>query len=274
VRWLRIGCALTLASFSLFPLTPGFVGLFATMCVFCFGYNAVMPQFEAITLSHLAARSALYGRIRVWGSAGFIAVVAVFGLAFDHVPMTWLPALLLPIYAALFASSFANDYRALPAHDAGMPAGFRERLAQPEVIAFFVVALLAQISFGPYCTFFSLYLEQHAYRPSALGAYWAIGVAAEILMFSVSARVFARWEATHVLIIALVSAALRWWATALFPENIGLMVLAQLTHALNFAAFFAACMQLLARFFPGRTSGHAQGFTTDSRPVSTACSAH
>ena len=93
-------------------------------------------------------------------------------------------------------------------------------------------------------------------------------------MFSVSARVFARWEATHVLIIALVSAALRWWATALFPENIGLMVLAQLTHALNFAAFFAACMQLLARFFPGRTSGHAQGFTTDSRPVSAACSAH
>ena len=37
------------------------------------------------------------------------------------------------------------------------------------------------------------------------------------------------------------------------------MVVAQVTHALNFAAFFAACMQLLVRFFPGRMNGHAQG---------------
>ena len=259
VRWLRVGCALTLASFGVFLLPLGFTGLFVAMCVFCFAYNAVMPQFEAITLSHLTGRSALYGRIRVWGSIGFIAVVATFGIAFDHVPITLLPALMLPIYAALFASSFVNDYRAPPAHEAATPGGFRERLAQRQVIAFFVVALLAQISFGPYYTFFSLYLEQHAYRPSALGAYWAIGVAAEIAMFAASARVFARWEATNVLTVALVSAALRWWATALFPENVTLMVLAQLTHALNFAAFFAACMQLLVRFFPGRLNGHAQG---------------
>lgn len=259
VRWLRIGCALTLASFAIFLLPLGFAGLFAAMCVFCFAYNAVMPQFEAITLSHLVGRSALYGRIRVWGSVGFITVVAAFGLVFDHVPMTWLPALMLPIYALLFASSFTNDYRAAPAHEVATPGKFREHLARREVIAFFVVALLAQISFGPYYTFFSLYLEHHAYRPSALGAYWAIAVAVEIAMFSASARLFARWDATHVLIIALVSATLRWWVTALFPENVTLMVLAQLTHALNFAAFFAACMQLLVRYFPGRLNGHAQG---------------
>ena len=89
--------------------------------------------------------------------------------------------------------------------------------------------------------------------------YWAIGVAAEIALFYVSARVFARWDAIHVLIFGLVSAALRWWTTALFPENVALMVFAQLTHALNFAAYFAACMQLLVRYFPGRNNGHAQG---------------
>lgn len=259
VRWLRIGCALTLASFALFLLPLGFAGLFAAMCAFCFGYNAVMPQFESITLSHLVGRSALYGRIRVWGSAGFIAVVAGFGVAFDYVPMTWLPALMLPIYALLFASSFANDYRTTPAPEVTAPGSFRKLLARREVIAFFAIALLAQISFGPYYTFFSIYLEYHGYRPSALGMYWAIGVAAEIALFYVSARVFARWDATHVLIFGLVSAALRWWTTALFPENVALMVFAQLTHALNFAAYFAACMQLLVRYFPGRNNGHAQG---------------
>ncbi|MEO8460786.1 MAG: MFS transporter, partial [Dokdonella sp.] len=36
-------------------------------------------------------------------------------------------------------------------------------------------------------------------------------------------------------------------------------IFAQLTHALNFAGFFAACMILMARYFPGRMNGHGQG---------------
>ena len=40
---------------------------------------------------------------------------------------------------------------------------------------------------------------------------------------------------------------------------LAVLLLAQLTHALNFGAFFAAVMQLLVRFFPGRMNGHGQG---------------
>jgi len=258
VYWLRTGCVLALASFALFLLPLDFGGLFVAMCVFCFVWNAVMPQFEALTLSHLGARSERYGRIRVWGSIGFIAVVGGFGLVFDHVSIAWLPVLMLPLYVALVAGSFANDYAQAPAVPAGEPR-FRSHLVRREVLAFFGIALLAQVSFGPYYTFFSLYLEQHGYRPSALGAYWAIGVAAEIALFFASARMFARWDARRVLLVALASAALRWWLTALLPGNAALMALAQATHALNFAALFAACMKLLADYFPGRMNGHAQG---------------
>jgi len=258
-RWLRIGCALALASFLLFLLPLDFTGLLVAMVVFCFAWNAVMPQFEALTLSHLGARSERYGRIRVWGSIGFIAIVAGFGIVFDHLSIAWLPWLMLPLFAGLLASSFANDYGPAAIAVTSDDRGFRKRLLQPDVLAFFAITLLAQASFGPYYTFFSLYLEQHGYRPSSLGAYWAIGVAVEIALFFASARIFARWDARKVLLVALVSAALRWWATALLPENVPLMVLAQATHALNFAALFAACMQLLAAYFPGRLNGHAQG---------------
>lgn len=250
---------MTLVTFAVFLLPLDFGRLFLAMCVFCFAYNAVMPQFEAITLSHLAGRSEMYGRIRVWGSIGYIVTASGLGLIFDRLSILLLPLLMLPLYAALVASSFANDYRRVSVVEGHAPIGFRKRLLRPDVLAFFVVALLAQVSFGPYYTFFSLYLEQHGYRPSALGAYWAIGVSVEIAMFFASARVFARWDATRVLVIALVSAALRWWATALYPDNVPLMAVAQMTHALNFAAFFAACMQLLVRYFPGRMVGHAQG---------------
>ena len=260
IRWLRLGCLLTLLSFAAFLLPLRFAGLFAVMCAFCFFYNAVMPQFEAITLSHLGERSDRYGQIRVWGSIGFIAVVATFGMLLDWFGVHTLPWLMLPLFAGLLASSHSNGYAHAveEVHDENH-VGFRARMRRPQVIAFFAAAFLAQVSFGPYYTFFSIFLQEHGYSASMLGLFWTVGVLAEIGVFFLASRIFRRWDAGKVMVFALSSAALRWWATALFPDSIPLMLLAQLTHALNFGAFFAAVMQLLVRFFPGRMNGHGQG---------------
>ncbi len=243
IRWLHLGCLLTLASFSAFLLPLGFAGLFAVMCAFCFFYNAVMPQFESITMSHLGLRSDRYGRIRVWGSIGFIVVVGLFGVLLDRFGVGILPWLMLPLLAGLLASSLGNHY-AHPIEEAHGEnhEGFRARLKRPQVIAFFAAAFLAQVSFGPYYTFFSIYLTEHHYSASMLGMFWTIGVLAEIGVFFLSSRIFRRWDAGKVMMFALISAALRWWATALWPDSIPAMLLAQLTHALNFGAFFAAVM--------------------------------
>ena len=49
-----------------------------------------MPLVEAITLTYLGNRTALYGRIRSWGSIGFIMAVLGLGYAFDYVAITWI----------------------------------------------------------------------------------------------------------------------------------------------------------------------------------------
>lgn len=260
IRWLHLGCWLTLASFTAFLMPLGFAGLFVAMCVFCFAYNAVMPQFEAITMSHLGARSDRYGLLRVWGSIGFILVVAGFGVAIDRFGVTLLPLMMLPLLVGMLASSYANTYARLPDEPSAAPHdGFRARMRRPEVIAFFAAAFLMQLSFGPYYTFFSIYLSEHGYTAAALGMFWTVGVAAEIGVFFLASRMFRRWDAGKVMSFALLVAALRWWVTGLYPDNAALMVLAQLTHAINFGAFFAAVMALLVRFFPGRMNGHGQG---------------
>ncbi|WP_257389227.1 MFS transporter [Tahibacter caeni] len=260
IRWLHLGCLASVASFCAFLLPLDFAGLFAAMCVFCFFHNATMPQFEAITLSHLHGIAERYGTIRVWGSIGFIGIVALFGFLLDHLAVAWLPLLMLPLLLGTTGSAFANDYG--PAQRSALPAAgaeFRARLRRPEVIAFFLVCLLVQLSFGPLYTFFSLYLEQHGYKPSALGLFWAIGVTVEVFVFFLSPRLFLRWPAQTVLVVAVASAAVRWLVTALFPDSVVVMTLAQLTHAVNFAAFFASVMQLMAQYFPGPLGGHGQG---------------
>src|SRR5690606_38395691 len=73
------------------------------------------------------------------------------------------------------------------------------------------------------------------------------------------AWIFRRWNAATVLIVSLIAASLRWAMVAAWPDNAILMALAQTLHALSFAAFFAASMQFLVVFFPGKQNGHAQG---------------
>jgi hypothetical protein len=60
-------------------------------------------------------------------------------------------------------------------------------------------------------------------------------------------------------VFSLAVTVLRWWATAWWPDSLAILALAQTTHAFSFAVFFAAAMQLLAEFFPGRLNGHGQG---------------
>ncbi|TQM10578.1 PPP family 3-phenylpropionic acid transporter [Pseudoxanthomonas sp. 3HH-4] len=262
IRWLHLGCALALGCFALFLLPLEHAGLFAVMLGFCFAYNAVMPQFESITMSHLGTRSDRYGLIRVWGSIGFILVVSLFGWLIDvrRLGVGALPWLMLPVLTGVFASALSNRYAREPEHHpVDQQDGFRARLRRPQVIAFFVAAFLTQISFGPFYTFFSIYLSEHGYATATQGVLWTVGVLAEIGVFFLASRIFRRWDASRVLMVALFSASVRWLATALFPDNTPVMVLAQLTHALNFGAFFAAAMQLLVRFFPGRMNGHGQG---------------
>src|SRR6185295_7358219 len=57
----------------------GFALLFATLFAMTFFWSAALPLMEATTLTHLGEETARYGRVRVWGSIGFIAAVVVGG---------------------------------------------------------------------------------------------------------------------------------------------------------------------------------------------------
>ncbi|MGY8562629.1 MFS transporter [Paracidovorax citrulli] len=263
IRWLRIGCVLTLLTFCVFLLPLPQPWMYPAMVVFCFFYNAVMPQFESITLTHLGNDSHRYGLIRVWGSLGFIAVVMGFGWLIeghggaDNAHL--LPWLMLPLFALLVVSAFSNYYARDFHRSGGDASGFWQIVRKPQVLAFFLAAFMEQLSFGPYYTFFSVYMDHHGYATSTLGLLWTVGVVFEVGVFFTVGRFFRRYDASWMLLIALVSSTLRWTVTALFPQHLGIMLVAQTAHALGFAAFFAAAMQMLATYFPGRLNGHGQG---------------
>jgi len=76
---------------------------FALLCTVLFAmtffWSAALPLVEATTLAHLGDETARYGRIRVWGSVGFIAAVVAVGYLLDAAS----PRALLWVIAALMA---------------------------------------------------------------------------------------------------------------------------------------------------------------------------
>ncbi len=258
VRWLRIGSLATLVLFAGFLLPLPVAGIVAVMAAFSFFYNAVLPQFDAITLSHLTHEPQRYGRIRLWGSIGFLITALGLGGVFERIGVQWLPAVMLPLFALMFASAFANDYGATHPGTSARES-LLASLRRPGVAPFIASAFLMQVAHGPYYVFFSLFLDQNGYRPAWLGTFWAIGVAAEIVMFWFAAGLLARFGAVRLMRVCLAVAAVRFAATGLFPGSLAVMTALQLTHAFTFGLFHSALIHRMARLFPGRVQDQGQG---------------
>lgn len=259
-RWFVAGCVLTLAAFSLFVLTESAFALLAVMALFGAFYNAVMPQFEAMTLAHLGRDSHLYGRLRVWGSVGFLIVAGSYGALMDRFGSTAFPWLALPLFGLLVLSAWPHRrarHADIAATDADADAGHLWK--RPGVRRFLVVALLMQMGFGPFYVFFTLHLQAHGHDGVAVGVLWAIGVSVEIALFWLAPALISRFGARRLMAICIAVTVLRWIVTALFAQHWPLMALAQASHAFGFALFHACCMRLMADLFPGRRAAAGQG---------------
>lgn len=225
---------------------------------YSFFWNAVMPQFEVVTLSYLDGQYTRYSRIRLWGSIGFICAVAGFGLVFDWVPIHWLPPCLLVLLGAIALSSYLVQEKPAPSTKSQVVGGVGSIVRQKPVLAFLLSCFLMQLSHGPYYTFFSIYLEQQHYSRAATGALWSLGVVAEVVLFIVMPRLMARFDLRQILLATWALTMLRWLVIGFCVDNLALLLLAQCLHAASFGSFHAAAIELSRRFFAPSYQGQGQ----------------
>jgi len=131
-------------------------------------------------------------------------------------------------------------------------------LKQPTVLAFFAVCFLTLLSHGPYYTFYTIYLEQHGYSRTLIGQLWALGVIAEIVIFLLMHRWLPKYGIRLVLIISLILSTYRWLLIGFFPDNLTLILIAQLLHAASFGSFHAAAIAWVHQHFIGKNQARGQ----------------
>jgi len=230
--------------------------------------GGVVPLSEAALAHHVSSAgggmdAGRYGRVRVWGSIGFIVAVSAYGFVLQRVDIGVFPALVLGMLGLLVAASFrlpaAREEHAAGAQAAGSAMAV---LRRPEVAWFFVGAFFTVLAHAGLYAFFSLYLDALGYSKTVVGLFWAVSVAAEIAFFTFQGRWFHRLPVHDWLILGAGATALRFAATAAFGNIAAVLVAAQLLHALSFAAQHAACVAVVSRHFPGRLRGRGQALYT------------
>jgi PPP family 3-phenylpropionic acid transporter len=253
----RLASFLTIVSFSGTFFGSSFWWLAAVMLLFSFFWHASLPLLEVFVMRHTASRPGAYGRVRLWGSIGFIVAVTALGPVIDARGPWWvLPALLTMM---LGIGSFSLTLPESEMRGSVEHAGpFRQALLRPEVFAFLLACLLMQISHGPYYTFYSIYLEGYGYSKTLIGLLWAFAVLCEIGVFLVMQRLLARVALRAVLVASFFLAAVRWLLIGHYPESLAVLVLAQTLHAATFGSFHATAMQLVHRFFTGKHQHRGQ----------------
>lgn len=259
-RWLLAGCALSGLAFAVFGVVHTVPQLFAVMLLFGFFYNAVMPQFEAMTLSALSDQPEHYGRLRVWGSVGFLVVAGTYGALLDRYGEQWFVYASLPWFVLMLWAAWPhrNEPGRRSAGSATAPA-LLSLWRRAGVRPLLFLALITQASFGAFYVFYTLHMQANGHSGLAIGGLWALGVLVEIALFWHAPRLIRRYGTQPLMALCLGITVLRWIVTALLAHSLPIMLAAQATHALGFALFHACVMQRMAGLFPAHEASAGQG---------------
>ncbi len=253
----RLSAVASLAGFCGFFLTESFAGIFVAMALMSFFWSAALPLVEGLTFDHLDSAMGRYGKIRSWGSVGFIVAVLAIGYALDVLPehhLLWMTALIL---AGIMACAFSipEPVRAVRTSD---DANLASILRRPDVQALLAACFLMSAAHGALYVFYSIHLVDAGYGTDVVGWMWTLGVVAEIGVFMAMPQMLRAFSLRSILMVAFACAVLRFTMIGWGVDSLPVLLTAQVMHGATFGAYHAAAIAAIHQWFPGRAQSRGQ----------------
>ena len=255
-RVIQLGTFCSFVIFMFASTIENFASMLTLIFFFSFFWNASLPQFEAVTMNTLGSSYNKYSQIRLWGSLGFIISVLSLSVitnkfSISVVPLcicfylflTWLVTLFIKSPAAI-SKTHNNSLMSI--------------VMKPAVVGILISCFLMQLSHGPFYAFFAIYLSENSYNTNLIGIIWSLGVIAEILIFMKISSWIPKYGLQNLFIISFIFAIARWLLISFFADNIILVVIATLFHAITYGMYHAVSISLIHEYFTGELQGRGQ----------------
>jgi len=202
--------------------------------VFGASMGITLPFVETIALQQISKRE--YGKIRLWGSVGFILIAL------------WLGKFLTTPYEALYYLSATAFFTFIFGFFALKFDKHRESMEEQEsdrsfslsrFWAFWVSIFLMQLAFAGFYQFFTIYEVEHGISLEVVSWMWTFGVICEIFMLYFQGSLLEK-NLLNILKFAILITAFRWIILYLYPESLLLTFASQSLHAISFALYHTA----------------------------------
>jgi PPP family 3-phenylpropionic acid transporter len=193
-----------------------------------------LPYVETIALATLPKHG--YGKVRLWGSLGFVGIALWLGKVLDT-PYEALYYLSTVAFLTLLFGAMLTKYDTISHSSTQEDASFSLSIYW----AFWVSIFLMQVGFGGFYNFFTIYETEHGISLEMTSWMWSFGVVCEIFMLYFQGPLLQR-NLLHILQFATLAGALRWMMLYLFPDSVILTFASQSLHAISFALYHTAAI--------------------------------
>ncbi|MES2587249.1 MAG: MFS transporter [Pseudomonadota bacterium] len=256
---IRFCACLAAVTFLCIFFLHSYIAFFVWMFVLHTILSSLMPLGESATVHALFKDNSFdkrYGRLRLWGSIGFIAMVLFAGELFQRKGIELYPIVGAVILIFLAVVTFRLHEPKMERRKM-VKGELLVVLFNPDVRWFLLSGFFMIFAHAALYVFYSLYLADLGYDKFQIGLFWALGVAAEVIFFYFQSKVLSRLDAEVVLQIAFGIGVFRFILIAFFPVT-WVLILAQLMHAGTFGAHHSAATKLLQRWFTGPLQARGQ----------------
>ena len=237
------------------------------MLVYQLAYIPTMSLTNAIAFHHLANARDEFGKIRMWGTIGWIAASwpFVFILAgktgaelHDALGSIFIVAGVASFALAAFSLTLPATPPARASAASNAPLEAIRLLAVPAMLVLFIVTFMDALVHQCYFQWTSPFLERAGLAANWIMPAMSIGQIAEIVTMAGLGAVLRRLGWRTTMAIGVAAHAARFFVYAI-GDPLWLMVAINVVHGMCYAFFFAAVYIFVDEHFPKDSRASAQG---------------
>jgi PPP family 3-phenylpropionic acid transporter len=205
---------------------------FLSNLIFGASMGISLPFVETIALGKLSKHR--YGKVRLWGSIGFMAIALWVGKILTNPYHTIYYLIGMALFVVIFGFLVVK-------YDDVKHSSTQEdsEFNLSKYWAFWASVFLMQVAFGGFYNFFTIYETNHGISLELTSWMWSFGVICEIVMLYFQGPLLEK-NLLNVIKFSILITSFRWFMLYLYPDSIVIAFATQSLHAFSFALYHTA----------------------------------
>lgn len=233
------------------------VAIAMVLAAFALARSPLLALTDATAHEHVRHHGGSYGRLRIWGSIGYLLATLLAGKLYDATSiglMVWTTTAAFGVLVVCAQRMTA----VAPRREPGMLDEIRRLLRTRSLWLFLAAIAVGHMPAALYDTTLALHLAHLGHGKDFLGLVIALGVMAETVLIAASSAILARFRSEHLLVAAFVVGALRWLVLSMVTSRAAILAQAPL-HAFSFGLYWISATMLMREYAGPRATAAGQG---------------